>query len=76
MMQQSHLEAAESHLESACKHLAAARGHNDGKHEQAERLAQEALAASRVADGKSTEAHWLSLLAVKEKVKDKVRTRG
>ncbi len=72
MEQQSHLEAAESHLESACKHLAAACGHNDGDHEQAERHAQEALAASRAADSKSTEAHWLSLLAVKEKV----RTRG
>ena len=63
MIRRVHLEAARLHIETACQHLAAAAKHNDGEHDEAERHAEEALAASKIANGKSTEAQWLSIIA-------------
>ena len=67
MAREAHLEAARQHLEAASKHLAAVARYNDGDVFGAERNSEEALAASQVAEGKSTEAHRQSTMAVKIK---------
>jgi hypothetical protein len=57
MARQAHLEAARHHLEAASVHLEVANKYRDGESDAAERDSAEAWAASRIADGKSIEAH-------------------
>jgi hypothetical protein len=67
MARESHLEAAKHHLDAASKHLAAVARYNDGDLFGAEKLSEEAWVASQLADGKSTEAHRQSTMALKVK---------
>ena len=67
MAREAHLEAARHHLDAASKHLAAVARYNDGDVFGAERHSEEAWVASQFADGKSTEAHRKSTMAVKIK---------
>ncbi len=67
MGREAHLDAAKEHLEAAGKHLAAVAKYNDGDVFGAEKLSEEAWVASQHADGKSTEAHRKSTMAVKMK---------
>jgi hypothetical protein len=67
MAREAHLEAAKHHLEAASKHLAAVSRYNEGDVCGAERDSEEAWVASQFADGKSTEAHRQSTMAVKMK---------
>ena len=67
MSRQAHLEAAKHHLEAASKHLEAAGKYKDGEDEEADKFSEEAQTASRLADGKSTEAHWQSRKAANER---------
>ena len=67
MAREAHLEAAKEHLDAAGKHLAAVAKYNDGDVFGAEKLSEEAWVASQLADGKSTEAHRKSTMAVKVK---------
>ena len=64
MAREAHLEAAKHHLEAAGKHLAAVAKYNDGDVYGAEKDSEEAWVASQMADGKSTEAHRKSTMAV------------
>jgi hypothetical protein len=64
MAREAHLEAAKHHIDAACKHLAAVAKYNDGDVFGAEKDSEEAWVASQRADGKSTEAHRKSTMAV------------
>jgi hypothetical protein len=68
MARQAHLEAARHHLEAARMHLEVANKYRDGDRDAVERDSAEAWAASRVADGKSIEAHGESRKDVGEKL--------
>jgi hypothetical protein len=68
MARQAHLEAARLHLEAASMHLEVANKYRDGDRDAAERHSAEAWAASRVADGKSVEAHGESSKDAAEKL--------
>jgi hypothetical protein len=68
MAREAHLEAAKHHLDAASKHLAAVGRYNEGDVHGAEKLSEEAWVASQFADGKSTEAHRKSTMAVKMKL--------
>jgi hypothetical protein len=67
MAREAHLTAAKHHLDAASKHLAAVAKYNDGDVFGAEKLSEEAWVTSQLADGKSTEAHRKSTMAVKVK---------
>jgi hypothetical protein len=67
MAREAHLEAAKHHLDAASKHLAAVAKYNDGDVFEAEKLSEEAWVVSQLADGKSTEAHRKSTMAVQLK---------
>lgn len=64
MAREAHLEAAKHHIDAAGKHLAAVAKYNDGDVFGAEKDSEEAWVASQTADGKSTEAHRKSTMAV------------
>jgi hypothetical protein len=62
------LEAAKHHIYAASRHLAAAGKHHDGEHEEAKRHSGEAEILSKVADGKSKQAHHWSTAVARKKV--------
>jgi hypothetical protein len=68
MARQAHLEAAKLHLEAAGKHLDAAARYSEGNDDEAVRQSEEARAASRIADSKSTEAHGESKKIARKKL--------
>jgi hypothetical protein len=65
MARQAHLEAARLHIDAASKHIAAAGMHHEGDHTEGERCSDEARTLSRLADDKSSEAHWMSIMFTK-----------
>ena len=67
MAREAHLEAAKHHLDAANKHLTAVARYNDGDVCGAETESEAAWVASQFADGRSTEAHRQSTMAVKMK---------
>ena len=68
MARQAHLEAARHHLEAASMHLEVANKYRDDDRDAVERDSAEAWAASRIADGKSVEAHGQSSKSATEKL--------
>jgi hypothetical protein len=68
MAREAHLEAVRHHLNAASKHLAAVNKYNEGDPDGALKHSDEARVASKVADGKSVEAHKQATEAVKLKL--------
>jgi hypothetical protein len=65
MARQAHLEAARLHIDAASRHIAAAAMHHEEEHTEGQRCSDEAQALSKIANDKSTEAHWMSIMFTK-----------